>query len=421
MPLHRRKPLFLLLILSPLLLLIIGSTLFLLKRGHSPRPTGAAAAAPVRSEPVLFERRMKIARGKTLGDILEGYGFSGLEVEQLKKKVTPVFNVSKIVAGRELRLYVDTDLQVQRLEYDKDEDGYLIVRRKADSFAAEITPFPYETRTVLVQGTIDDTPIGAFNACGEGDVLAMNFAEIFAWDVDFYIDTRRGDTFRLIVQKKYLGRDLVKYGDILAAEYVNAGKLFQAYRYVSPDTGREDYYDAAGGSLRKEFMKSPLKFGRITSRFTASRFHPTLKKYRAHYAVDYAAGVGTPVKATAPGKVQFAGWNGGAGRMIKVKHKGGYETMYLHLSGFAEGLKVDKEVAGGEVIGYVGATGEASGPHLDYRITYHGSYINPLGYRFKAADPLKKDYLDDFKNKVKACRMLFDWPLILRDLGWVIQ
>jgi murein DD-endopeptidase MepM/ murein hydrolase activator NlpD len=210
----------------------------------------------------------------------------------------------------------------------------------------------------------------------------------------------------------------VNYGDILAAEYLNGGKLYQAYRYTYPDTGRADYYDAAGGSLRKEFMKSPMKFGRITSRFTASRFHPILKKYAAHYAVDYAAGVGTPVKSTAPGKVIFAGWNGGSGRMVKIRHKGGYETMYLHLSRFAEGLAVNADVSGGEVIGYVGSTGESTGPHLDYRITYHGSYINPLGYRFKPAEPLRKEYWNDFQNKVQAFRFLFDWPLIMAGLFW---
>lgn len=415
-----RKHLSILALLSPLLLLIVGSAVYLLMNGRPEHRTGSSGsrpavslAVPGRTEPFRVEHKIKIARGKTLADILTAHGFSDLEVENLNQGVKPIFNPAKIAAGRELRLYIDIFLKIQRVEYNKDDEGYLVIRRKADSFAAEIKPFPYITRTVFVRGTIEDTPIGAFNKSGEGDVLAMSFAEIFAWDVDFYLDTRRGDTFRLIVQKKFLGDAFVNYGDILAAEYLNGGKLYQAYRYTYPDTGRADYYDAAGGSLRKEFMKSPLKFGRITSRFTASRFHPILKKYAAHYAVDYAAGVGTPVKATAPGKVIFAGWNSGSGRMVKVRHKGGYETMYLHLNRFAEGLAVNTDVSGGEVIGYVGSTGESTGPHLDYRITYHGSYINPLGYRFKPAEPLRKEFRNDFQNKVQAFRLLFDWPLIM--------
>jgi len=419
-----RKRLFILALLSPLVLLIVGSIVYLLLRHGRPapqsggedggRPEAAAAAAPSRGEPGCLERTVIIRRGETLSDILSGYGFSGSEVESFKQSVTPVFNPARIVAGRELRLSIDPFLIVQRLEYDQDEETCLVVRRTADAFAAEVKRIPYVTRIAYVQGTIEDTPIGAFNKSGEGDVLAMNFAEVFAWDVDFYLDTRQGDAFRLIVEKRYLDDEFVSYGEILAAEYVNAGKLYQAYRFTYPDTGRSDYFDAAGGSLRKEFLKSPLKYGRITSRFTASRFHPTLKKYRAHYAVDYAAAVGTPVKATAAGTVILAGWNGGAGRMIKVRHKGGYVTMYLHLSRFADGLKVNTNVAAGEVIGYVGASGEASGPHLDYRIQHHGSYINPLGYRFKPAEPLRPECLKDFLGKVAAARFIFDWPLRIR-------
>jgi murein DD-endopeptidase MepM/ murein hydrolase activator NlpD len=158
-------------------------------------------------------------------------------------------------------------------------------------------------------------------------------------------------------------------------------------------------------------MKSPLKYSRITSRFTASRFHPILKVYRAHYAVDFAASVGTPVKATADGTVIFAGWNGGSGRMIKIRHGGGYVTMYLHLSRFAPGITPGVDVTSGQVIGYVGASGEATGPHLDYRITHHGSYINPLGYRFKPADPLPKEFLADYQAKAKGMAGLYELPL----------
>lgn len=416
-----RKRTLLVLLLSPLLALIIGSLIYLTHRGGTALRTDALEAKPLTSltasartqaGPVLIEHKEKIRRGRTLAEILKRFDFSDGEIEKLKDDVNGVYDTGRITAGHELRFYVDSSLRTERLEYDIDEDGYLSIRRRANGFAAEIKPFPYEIRPALVWGTIEDTAIAAFNKAGEADSLAMDFAEIFAWDVDFYLDARRGDQFALIVQKKYLGDKFVSYGDVLAAEYVNAGKLFRAVRYAYPDTGKPDFYDAEGGSMRKEFMKSPLKYSRITSRFTASRFHPILKIYTSHYAVDFAAAVGTPVKATAAGTVTFAAWDGGAGRMVQIRHKGGYETMYLHLSGFAEGIRPGVEVESGKIIGYVGATGEATGPHLDYRITCHGSYINPLGYRFKSADPVRKEYLADFQNKSRVFLELLSLPLL---------
>jgi len=421
-----RKKAFIFLLISPLLALIAASAIYLMMQvrpktvpaaagGGQPFRVGLRIATPALGQagPVLIEHKKVIPRGRTLADILKRFGFSDLDVENLKTDIKPVYDAARVTAGHELRLYTDTSLQVQRLEYDIDENGYLSVKRREGAFAAEIVPFPYEVRTALVTGTIEDTPIAAFNKNGEGAVLAMEFAEIFAWDVDFYLDPRKGDSFRLIVQKKYLGDKFVSYGDILAAEYVNGGKLFQAFRYAYPDTGKADYFDAAGGSLRKEFMKSPLKYSHITSRFTASRFHPIERVYKSHFAVDYAASIGTPVWATAAGRVLFAGWNGSSGQMVHIHHKGGYETMYSHLSGLGAGIRKDSQVEAGQVIGYVGATGEATGPHLDYRITYHDSYINPLGYRFKPADPLRPEYLGDFQKKVRSCLTVFDLPLIL--------
>lgn len=410
-----RKRTLLALLLSPLLALIVGSLAYLARSGGSaPRTnkTGAGlvpsltASVRLQAQPVLVEHKERIRRGRTLAEILKRFDFSDGEIEKLKDDVNGVYDTGRITAGHELRLYVDLSLRTERLEYDIDQDAYLSIRRQADGFAAEVKKFPYEIRPALIWGTIEDTPIAAFNKAGEADSLAMDFAEIFAWDVDFYLDARRGDQFALIVQKKYLGDKFVSYGDILAAEYVNAGKLFRAVHYTYPDTGKSDFYDAEGGSMRKEFMKSPLKYSHITSRFTASRFHPILKVYTSHYAVDFAAAVGTPVKATAPGTIVFAAWDGGAGRRIQIRHKGGYETMYLHLSRFAEGIRPNIQVEGGQVIGYVGSSGEATGPHLDYRITCHGKYINPLGYRFKSADPVRKEYLVDFQNK---CRVLLDY------------
>ncbi|OGD12232.1 MAG: hypothetical protein A2Y86_07005 [Candidatus Aminicenantes bacterium RBG_13_62_12] len=372
----------------------------------SPVGRRAEPASPLarilRLRPPLREEKITISLGQNLAGLLAGCGFSPVEVDRLRNDVRPVYNLDSVRAGRELRLYRGEDGRPAFLEYDVDERKFLRVRPEGAGYKSEILPCAVETRRMRIQGVVEDILISAFNAAGEGDILALDFAEVFAWDVDFYIDLRKGDRFNLVYEKIFRGGMPSDYGKILAAEFWNQGKPLQAFRFTYPDTGRSDYFDAEGKSLRKEFMKSPLKYGRITSRFTSSRLHPIRKIYRAHYAVDYAAPVGTPVKATADGRVLAAGWNGGAGRMVKLQHKGGYQTMYLHLSRFAEGIKAGAAVAGGQVIGYVGNSGESTGPHLDYRITQHGKPVNPLGARFQPAEPLRPEFRVAFDSQRAA-------------------
>jgi murein DD-endopeptidase MepM/ murein hydrolase activator NlpD len=199
---------------------------------------------------------------------------------------------------------------------------------------------------------------------------------------------------------------------VLAAEFTNRGNTFQAFRYTYPDTKETDYFNSDGDSLRREFLKSPFKYTpRITSRFSYNRLHPVRKVYRPHYGVDYAAKVGTPVHSTADGTVLFAGWNGASGRMIRIRHKNNYETMYLHLRRCY--VKKGERIKGGERIGEVGISGEVSGPHLDYRIKYGGKYINPLSHRFKPVKPLRSEFLEDFILIAKNYSLYFDAPLII--------
>jgi murein DD-endopeptidase MepM/ murein hydrolase activator NlpD len=210
-------------------------------------------------------------------------------------------------------------------------------------------------------------------------------------------------------EKKFLDGKFSGYGEILAAEFICQGKTFQAFRFVYPDTKKSDYFDAGGKSLRKQFMKSPLPYARITSRFSYSRLHPIHKVYRAHYGVDYGAPVGYPVRATADGTVTFAGWNGASGRMVRIRHKNSYETMYLHLQQIL--VKLGDRVSGGQDIGTVGSSGESTGPHLDYRIKQGGSYINPLSQRFSPVEPLRAEFKDAFGQEVKSYLVLLDAPL----------
>lgn len=366
--------------------------------------------------PPLDEKNEIIQRGRTLSDILEDHNLSASEIHKLRQDVKSVYDLAKIIAGKELRLYTFQDGNVVALEYDIDEEHFLHIEKKGDVYNALIKEYPIEIKTCFILGIIEDFPISSIEKQGEKAELAIRLENIFAWDVDFRYDLRKGDSFKVIFEKKYLDNKFHGYGRILAAEFVNGGNTHQAFRYTYTDNDKSDYFDYDGNSLRKEFLKSPLLSPRITSRFSHSRFHPVRKVYRPHYGVDYGASVGTRVYATAEGTVIFAGWNGASGRLLRIRHKKGYETMYLHLRRFAPGIKKGSKVESGQYIAQVGASGEVNGPHLDYRIKHYGTYINPLSARFDPVEPIRKEYYQDFLEKAEYYRLAFDAPLIIFSL-----
>ncbi len=363
--------------------------------------------------PPLVEYRERLRPRTTIGEVLSNYGFSPSDINTLYQQTKPVYDLHRIRAGQQIRLYAGPEGRIERLEYDLDETNYLAIERREDRYSAGLQAHPVEVATGMICGLIEESPISAFNQLGEEDALALSFADLFGWDVDFYIDLQAGDRFKVIFEKKFLKGKSIGYGNILAAELVNQGKIFQAFYYAPPDTGKPGHYDADGKSLEKEFRRSPIKWARITSRFSSSRLHPIHKVYRAHYGVDYGASVGSPVQATADGTVIFAGWNGASGRMLRLRHKNAYETMYLHLRSFAAGIKVGARVNSGDVIGYVGSSGESTGPHLDYRIKLKGSYLNPLGARFAPVEPIKDQFLADYKTSIRKYQILLEDPLIV--------
>ena len=222
--------------------------------------------------------------------------------------------------------------------------------------------------------------------------------DIFAWDVDFALDIRVGDRFALIFEEQFKGREKVGEGPIAAAEFMNRGRRIRAVRYID-STGRSDYFSPDGRSMRKAFLRTPVNFTRISSRFNLKRRHPILHKLRAHRGVDYAAPRGTAVKASGDGKVIFAGRKGGYGRTVIVRHGSVYTTLYAHLSRFSKGIRSGKRVRQGQTIGYVGSTGLATGPHLHYEFRVRGAHRDPLKVKFPKAAPLEKRYMADFREK----------------------
>ncbi len=403
--------------LGVLLALVIFFVYFLFHKKPPAPLTPQANFIPAKPEiPPVTVRREIIKKGQTLSDILAQYNFSRAEIHQFTEDVKPVLNQKKIMAGHEMRFYTDSEGQVRSIEYDIDERSYLLISPKEGHFEAAKKEFPFETKPAFVWGTIEDILINAVLQRNEKPILAMGLADLFAWDIDFYTELRKGDWFRMVFEKKFLDGKFAGYGEILAAEFTCQGRTFQAFRFAYPDTKKADYFDGQGKSLRKEFLRSPFPYARITSRFSDSRLHPIRKVYRAHYGVDYGAPVGTPVHATADGLVTFAGWNGASGRMVRIRHKNSYETMYLHLQRIL--VKEGDRVKSGEDIGTVGSSGESTGPHLDYRIKQGGSFINPLSWKFAPVEPLRPEFKEPFAQAVKNYWVLLDAPFI-RFSAWL--
>jgi murein DD-endopeptidase MepM/ murein hydrolase activator NlpD len=236
----------------------------------------------------------------------------------------------------------------------------------------------------------------------------MEMAGIFGWDIDFALELRKGDSFKLLYEEHFLDGNKLRNGPILMAEFNNDGKLFKAVRYQTPD-GNTSYYDPDDGRNKKRaFIRTPVKFARISSRFTNGRFHPVLKKWRAHRGVDYAAPTGTPIKAAGNGKVIFRGTKGGYGKTVIIQHGTKYTTLYAHLSKYAKSSKKGRTIKQGQIIGYVGKTGLATGPHLHYEFRVNGVHRNPLTVKLPKADPINSKYRKDFDQKTAEIQNTFD-------------
>ena len=344
-------------------------------------------------EPALKEIVASFGRNQTISDALSRHGISAEQIYKLVETTRPVYNLAKVAAGRPYWLYLTGSGDLCDFRYAVDAERYLTVYLQDGRFVPVMKNFQYETLVESVSGVIEDSLFGCISAEGEQDILALELADIFMYDVDFYTDVQRGDSFRMLVEKKYLSGKFVKYGTILAADFKNQGREFAGFRFRD-EHGAPTYYSADGKALKKSFLKSPLKFARISSRFSRSRLHPILKIYRPHMGVDYAAPVGTPVQAVGAGTVQAIGYQGEGGRMVKIRHPGGYETLYLHLSRIV--VKHGAHVQQGEVIGSVGATGLATGPHLDFRVVSHGKFINPTKVIFPPNPPVPHTALTEF-------------------------
>jgi murein DD-endopeptidase MepM/ murein hydrolase activator NlpD len=350
---------------------------------------------------------LTIEQDDTLDSVLLAGGLSGLDAAALTRELGKSIDVHRLRPGHLLRFHYDAAGKVDSVEMKVNGWGELdAVRNPAGSQAGDFRPEPFsvtshvaEQREIesVVSGDISGSLYESLRVAGEGPQLAQALVDVFQWDIDFFA-LQKGDSFSLVVRKKYAGADPNGYGPITAARFTHAGQNYEAFRHEGE--GGAGYYARNGAPLRKQFLRAPLQFTRITSKFSNHRFHPLLHYFRPHHGVDYGAPAGTPVMTTADGTVVAAQYNHGEGNYVKIRHSARIETMYLHLSRFAKGIKPGRRVTQGEVIGYVGMTGLATGPHLDYRVSDGGTWLDPLKLRSITPDPLRGDALAAFRRDV---------------------
>jgi murein DD-endopeptidase MepM/ murein hydrolase activator NlpD len=366
-------------------------------------------AARIREE-VILPTEKRVPAGENFVAALQKFGLSAEEAANASAAAQRTFNLRQVRAGNMITVGRSVEGTLREIDYKIDPDRMLRIVPDDSGFTAQIKEIPSKTEVTAVTGRVDDSLFNAVEDAGESAELAMRLAQIFGYDLDFYTDPRKGDTFSIILEKKkYANGQTAGYGRILAAQYENAGKKYQALLFHDP-TGRPAYYSADGKSLQKAFLRSPLKFGApVTSHFSRARFHPILKTYRPHMGTDYGAPVGTPVQAIGSGRVVFAGRKGGEGNMVQIAHSNGYETMYLHLSRMF--VRTGEHAEIGKTIGLVGSTGLSTGPHLDFRILEKGQYKNFEKLGLPPSDPVSK------KNMPEFAALREKWLPVLKNPG----
>ena len=353
-------------------------------------------APPAVQQPAFREINGKIEQGETLFEIFKKYNLDIGELYKLREASAGIYRLRELHPGRSYRIVLDNNERIDSFHYGIDDNCFLSVNRTDDGYCAEKIPINYEKRILHIGGTIKDNLIASMEA-GDGNLLlALQLSDIFAWDIDFTTDLRNDDTFKIVVEGLYLDGKFKKYGNILASEFINNGDLYRAYAFEQ--NGKSDYYDETGKALRKAFLKTPLSFRRISSHFSKGRYHPILKIYRPHQGLDYAAAAGTPVSAAGDGTVLFAGNRGQYGNLVIIKHRNGYKTYYGHLSKIGKGVKNGVRVDQGSVIGYVGATGLATGPHLHYEMRISDRPINPMSVKVPPGTPIPDGMLTVFQQ-----------------------
>jgi murein DD-endopeptidase MepM/ murein hydrolase activator NlpD len=402
------------LILGVIGLLILGALALVpyLIGHYSPEPETALTTAPpceqhieygINCDSLRIERGV-VRKNQSLSEILSVYDIGSEIIHQIASLSRPVFDVRKMKVGNPYTILFtnDTVPEIAYFIYEEDDVSYITYQLK-DQLKVEKGAKPLSRDTCTITGTIESSLWNSLIESGGDPALAAEMSEVYAWTIDFF-GIQKGDYYKVVYEDLKVEGKSIGIGKILAANFNYMGSDMYAFRFAS--NGETGYYDDKGQNLQRAFLKAPLQFKRISSKFSRGRMHPILKIRRPHLGVDYAADYGTPVHTIGEGTVIEKGWNkGGGGNYIKIKHNGAYTTLYMHLAGFAKGISTGSRVHQGDVIGYVGSTGLSTGPHLDFRVFLNGSAIDPLKMESPPSEPVASQYMAQFtlmKDSFKA-------------------
>ena len=345
------------------------------------------AATPETGNTNIFWRSERIQRGDTIAELLRRLNIDDVAASNYLRNDKAAESLQKLSIGKIVQAETRDDGSLVSLRYINNSGNQVIVEKSNDEFTTHTSTIKVESRLIMRTGQISSSLYAATDAVGISDSAANQLADIFSGDIDFHRDLRKGDTFSVIYEMNYSNGEPVSTGNILAADFINQGRQYRAL-YFETSAGHGSYFSPDGKNMRKAFLRSPIEFSRISSGFSNSRLHPILNKMRAHKGTDYAAPIGTKVKATADGVVTFIGKQGGYGNVVTLSHQGRYSTVYGHLSRFASGLHRGQRVSQGEIIAYVGQTGMATGPHLHYEFKINGLQHDPLRVALPDAKPI---------------------------------
>lgn len=391
--------------LLPLLVIVAGIPLACQTGATAPTPTNASTATFEASTDQYglpagrFQVEPgRVGRAETFSDLLDEHGVDYQTILTLAEAARPDFEVTDLQAGRPYRVYINPWLQqVRYLAYQIDALRYVVFDLRHPDRTRVVTR-SVDHQWATISGTVEGSLYETLVESGGHPLLALRLSEVFAWQIDFF-RLRAGDTFRLMYEARSVGGDTVQPGDIVAAHVRHRGEDYYAFRFEAGD-GDAEYFNREGQSLRRQLLKAPLQYSRISSGYTNSRFHPVLKEYRPHRGVDYAAPRGTPVRSVGEGVVQWAGYKGANGNYVKVRHNGTYTSGYLHLSHIS--VAPGERVQQGQTIGYVGSTGRSTGPHLDYRLWKYGTPVNPVTLELPPSQPVPLQHREAFRETVQA-------------------
>lgn len=355
-----------------------------------PVESAATAAAPGDWATVT------VKPGQTLGAIFSAQGLSATLMHRLLEHPGAREPLTRFRPGAEFAFQIEGG-ELRALRFDRDEATRVVLHVDGDSIREEKIEREVQRRVQMASGTITESLSEATARAGMSTASMLEMAKVFGYDIDFAQDLREGDSFHVVYEDIYRDGERLRSGDILAATFVNQGKTYQVFRYTFAD-GKTEYYDGEGRPMKKSFLRMPIDFARLSSRFSNARRHPVLGTVRAHRGVDYAAPTGTPIKAAGDGRITFAGWRSGYGRTVILDHGNGVTTLYAHMSRFSS-YKTGARVSQGNTIGYVGASGLASGPHLHYEFRVHGVHRDPLTVTMPKPQPLPAAELARFREQ----------------------